>query len=202
MIRMRFCSATPQSQRTSQALDSPPLYMNCFELEMQSYQQRPNSANLGKTIMSLTFQVVVALALSMGQSHHQLLSIQIVKVSMIMAFAASFSGIFLRNSYPKSARIVENTGSIAAAVGFFIMTSIFLPVKFSWVAWLACVSAAESETKKSEAAAAASNEAASVHQIQDACTRDRDCLSAKGCARCKIKNCINGVCFCTDCGTN
>ncbi|KAK6252013.1 hypothetical protein QUC31_013733 [Theobroma cacao] len=51
---------------------------------------------------------------------------------------ASFSGIFLRSSYPKMANIIENIGSLIAAVGFFIMTSIFLPGNLYWVTWLAC----------------------------------------------------------------
>ncbi|XVE91700.1 hypothetical protein REPUB_Repub01dG0033300 [Reevesia pubescens] len=101
--------------------------INSFEIEMQSYQPRP-SVSLAKTIMSLTFQVVVALAQSssMGQAHNHLFPIDIVKISMIIGFAASFSEIFLRSSYPRIASIIENIGSLIAAVGFFILTTIFL----------------------------------------------------------------------------
>ncbi|WRX13893.1 hypothetical protein QQP08_006380 [Theobroma cacao] len=127
-----------QNEWRSQALDCIPLSINSLEIEMQSYQPRP-PVSLGKTILSLSFQIVVALALSssMGQAHH-VLPIDIVKISMIMAFAASFSGIFLRSSYPKMANIIENIGSLIAAVGFFKMTSIFLPGNLYWVTWLAC----------------------------------------------------------------
>ncbi|XWS23035.1 hypothetical protein CRYUN_Cryun29cG0086800 [Craigia yunnanensis] len=133
ITRIRFYSA---SQWRSQRLNG--LYLNYFEIEMQSYQPRP-SVSLGKTIMSLTLQVVVALVLSSskGQDDHHLLSIPTVIISMVMAFAASFSGILLRGSYPKTASIIENIGSLIAAVGFFIMTSIFLPENFTWVSWLA-----------------------------------------------------------------
>ncbi|EOY01534.1 Ileal sodium/bile acid cotransporter, putative [Theobroma cacao] len=136
ITRMRFYTASYQWR--SQALDCIPLSINSLEIEMQSYQPRP-PVSLGKTILSLSFQIVVALALSssMGQTHH-VLPIDIVKISMIMAFAASFSGIFLRSSYPKMANIIENIGSLIAAVGFFIMTSIFLPGNLYWVTWLAC----------------------------------------------------------------
>ncbi|XWS34250.1 hypothetical protein CRYUN_Cryun21dG0024100 [Craigia yunnanensis] len=133
ITRIRFYSASQQWR------SQPLLYLNSFEIEMQSYQPRP-SVSLGKTIMSLTFQVVVALALSssMGQDDHHLLPIHIVNISMIMAFAASFSGIFLRGSYPRTASIIENIGSLIAAVGFFIMSSLFLPENFTWVTWPAC----------------------------------------------------------------
>ncbi|XVE91701.1 hypothetical protein REPUB_Repub01dG0033400 [Reevesia pubescens] len=133
---MRFYSA---SQWRSQALDYLPLHINSFEIEMQSHQPRP-SVCLAKTIMSLTFQVVVASAQSssMGQAHNHLLPIDIVKISMIMGFAASFSGIFLRSSYPRIASIIENIGSLIAAIGFFILTSILLPQNFIWITWVAC----------------------------------------------------------------
>ncbi|OMO72210.1 hypothetical protein COLO4_27769 [Corchorus olitorius] len=49
-------------------------------------------------------------------------------------------------------------------------------------------------------ATVASNGAASIDQIQDACSRDRDCSLEPTCAGCNVKQCINGVCVCSDCG--
>ncbi|MBA0602515.1 hypothetical protein Gorai_002695 [Gossypium raimondii] len=60
------------------------------------------------------------------QSHHQ----QPRPNSLSLA---SFSGIFLHTSHPRIASIIGNTASVIAALGFFIMSSIFLPGNFTWV---------------------------------------------------------------------
>ncbi|KAB1994415.1 hypothetical protein ES319_D13G097400v1, partial [Gossypium barbadense] len=108
ITRIRCCSAAG-------SWGASPIcnYINCFEIEMQSHHQqpRPNSLSLGKTIMSLEFQAVFVLALSSSTEqadHHHLL-------------------------LPWIASIIGNTASVIAAIGFFIMSSIFLPGNFTWV---------------------------------------------------------------------
>ncbi|MBA0874909.1 hypothetical protein Goshw_023778 [Gossypium schwendimanii] len=137
ITRIRCCSAAG-------SLGASPIcnYINSFEIEMQSHhrQPRPNSLSLGKTIMSLAFQAVFALALSSSteQADHHHLLLPWSAASMVMAFAASFSWIFFHTSHPRIASIIGNTASVIAALGFFIMSSIFLPGNLTWVTWLAC----------------------------------------------------------------
>ncbi|KAM1277225.1 hypothetical protein ACFX13_030356 [Malus domestica] len=118
--------------------------------------------SLGKMVLSLAFQAVVALVLSPqsfplsspssssttttsragqadeSQPRHPLL-FNIFGVAMVFAFAGSFSGIFQRvHGNHGAAAILGNIGNVSAAIGFFLITSIFLPGVFAWIRWLAC----------------------------------------------------------------
>ncbi|TQD86065.1 hypothetical protein C1H46_028376 [Malus baccata] len=118
--------------------------------------------SLGKTILSLSFQTVVALALPSqsspssssssssttttnragqaeeSQPPHSLL-FHILGVVMAFAFAGSFSGIVQRvRGNHRAATILENTGYVSAVIGFFLIINIFLPGVFAWICWLAC----------------------------------------------------------------
>ncbi|KAK8567467.1 hypothetical protein V6N13_105432 [Hibiscus sabdariffa] len=64
------------------------------------------SANLEMTIMGLSFQAVLVLALPFSVEqvgHHMLLPVNICKISMLMAFSVSFSAIYMRNSHTRIA---------------------------------------------------------------------------------------------------
>ncbi|KAM1473485.1 hypothetical protein ACFX2I_029613 [Malus domestica] len=118
--------------------------------------------SLRKMVLSLAFQAVVALVLSPqsfplsslssssttttnragladeSQPRHPLI-FNIFGVAMVFAFAGSFSGIFQRvHGNHRAAAILGNIGNVSAAIGFFLITSIFLPGVFAWICWLAC----------------------------------------------------------------
>lgn len=68
VTRVRFITASrgirPRGGHHDE-FGSLPLYLNALEIEMQNHQQlKMNGSTLGKTTLSLTFQAVVALALS------------------------------------------------------------------------------------------------------------------------------------------
>ncbi|CAB4264868.1 unnamed protein product [Prunus armeniaca] len=101
-------------------------------MEMQTSPAPQAPLSLGKTILNLSFQAALTLAtqnsLSSGQAQEQppLLPLKIANVSFVIAFAASFTGIFLQHASPRAAKIVEIIGSFVTAMGFFVMTSLFL----------------------------------------------------------------------------
>lgn len=139
----------------SQSADHLPLYINDHYLsEMQRIQTKDNRFSLGKTIISLTFQAVAGLAMafrsslssstssSTGQSQEEDVSsvvpLDVVGVVMVIAFAAAFSGVFLKQAYPRAAYFFDMIGSLFVANGFFVMTSILIPKTLRWICWLAC----------------------------------------------------------------
>lgn len=128
-----------------QAGDCLPIYLHGCQIEVQSYQSKA-PLSLGKTVLGLTFQAIVSLTLASNpgqpdqdQDQPHLLALHMVGVAMVIAFAACFSSIFLTRAYPRAASLIEKIGSVSAALGFFLMTSIFLSNIFIWICWLACV---------------------------------------------------------------
>lgn len=127
-----------QRQWTPQASDYLPVFITDCHIELHSYQPK-TPLSLGKTILSLTFQAIVSFALAFqnSTSSHISSALLIVGVAMAIAFAACFSGIFLRDSYPNAANIIDKVGCVSAVIGFYLMTSTFLPNNSSWICWLA-----------------------------------------------------------------
>ncbi|KAL6349842.1 hypothetical protein AAG906_001729 [Vitis piasezkii] len=103
------------------------------------------SANLGKTIVSMTFQAGVGLVVPLSlqnsspaeQSHTPRSPLHVVQLAMVIGFVASFMGILLRHTCPVMASKMEKTGYLSAALGFFLMMSLFLPDKVMWIGWVA-----------------------------------------------------------------
>ena len=60
----------------------------------------------------------------------------IVSFAMVVAFAASFSERFLKNSYPTLARVNDKIGYISFALGFFGMIRELLSGSYLWMGWL------------------------------------------------------------------
>lgn len=135
--RSYSCSVA-QSQWKPQASDYLPVFITDCHIELHSYQPK-TPLSLGKTILSFTFQAIVSFALAFqnSTSSHISPALHIVGVAMAIAFAACFSGIFLRHSYPSAANIIQKIGCVSAVIGFYLMTSTFLPSNSSWICWLA-----------------------------------------------------------------
>ncbi|WJZ81359.1 hypothetical protein VitviT2T_001205 [Vitis vinifera] len=121
--------------------DVPPL----FQIIAQNGDRvAETSANLGKTVVSLTFQAGLGLlapslqnSSPAEQSHSPWNPLHVVEVAMVIGFAASFMGILLRHSCPVMASKMEKTGYLSAALGFFAMMTLFLPQKVMWIGWIA-----------------------------------------------------------------
>lgn len=126
-----------QSRWKPQPLEYLPDFITDCHIESHSYQPK-TPLSLGKTILSLTFQAIVSFALAFqnSTSSHIFPALHIVGVAMAVAFAACLSGIFLGHSYRNAANIIEKIGCVSAVIGFYLMTSTFLPSN-SWLCWLA-----------------------------------------------------------------
>ncbi|KAA8526686.1 hypothetical protein F0562_008111 [Nyssa sinensis] len=123
----------------------------------QSTRDR-GGVSLGKTFLGLTFQAALALMVFYYQnlsspppppppppspsSSHDInslphpLALHVVEAAMAIGFAGSLIGIFLRNAYPVTADIIEKTGSLSAALGFFVVVCMLLPGIFTCIGWL------------------------------------------------------------------
>ncbi|VVA24226.1 PREDICTED: Ileal sodium/bile acid cotransporter [Prunus dulcis] len=123
IIRVRCLTV---SQRRSRAVDDLPVYISAIDMEMQTSPAPQAPLSFGKTILNLSFQAALTLATqnssSLGQAQEQppLLPLKIANVSFVIAFAASFTGIFLQHASPRAAKIVEIIGSFLTAMGFFL----------------------------------------------------------------------------------
>ncbi|KAJ9709469.1 hypothetical protein PVL29_001107 [Vitis rotundifolia] len=121
--------------------DVPPLFQI---IAQHGDRVAETSVNLGKTIVSLTFQAGVGLLAPSLQnsspaepSHSPWSPLHVVELAMVIGFAASFMGILLRHTCPAMARKMEKTGYLSAALGFFAMMTLFLPQKVMWIGWIA-----------------------------------------------------------------
>ncbi|KAA8526687.1 hypothetical protein F0562_008110 [Nyssa sinensis] len=141
----------PRSQQ-----NPPTLLSNDFDIE-QGFQQFPQTlgpadrgVSLAKTFLGLTFQAALALMVFYYQSlspppspssSHDIksfphpLALHIVEAAMAIGFAGSLIGIFLRNACPVPADIIEKTGSLSAALGFFVIIWMMLPGIFTCIGW-------------------------------------------------------------------
>lgn len=125
--------------RRSISSDTLPLYVrsDVYNLESQSYQPDTRTG-LGKTMLGLTLQTVLPLALtsSSGTSLTSL-PIQLPTVAMVIAFAVFYMAMLLLNAYPRAANTLDKLASVVAMMGFFLMSIILLPSHFKWIGWLA-----------------------------------------------------------------
>ncbi|CAK9311433.1 unnamed protein product [Citrullus colocynthis] len=107
--------------------------------------QRPPPANssetqnnLGKTILGLTFQAVLALFISTPSSSPPFLT-HLFGAAVLISFAVSFAGLFLQNAFPRTALLFEKIGALIAAIGVCIIASLLLiHQNFAWISCLAC----------------------------------------------------------------
>ena len=102
-----------------------------------------SSANLGKTIVTLTFQAGVSLVIplslqipSPAEQFYTPWTLYVLLLALVIAFAASFMGILLRDTCPLMASKMEKAGCLSLALGFFVMMSMFLPHKVTWIGWI------------------------------------------------------------------
>ncbi|KAA0050246.1 putative Ileal sodium/bile acid cotransporter [Cucumis melo var. makuwa] len=105
--------------------------------------QRPSPANssktennVGKTILGLTFQAVLALFITSPNSSPPLLT-HLFAAAVLISFAVSFAGIFLQNGFPRIALLFEKIGALIAAIGVCIVASLLIHQNFAWISWLA-----------------------------------------------------------------
>ena len=113
--------------------DVPPLFQI---IAQHGDRVAETSVNLGKTIVSLTFQAGVGL-LAPSLQNSSPGPLHVVELAMVIGFAASFMGILLCHTCPAMARKMEKTGYLSAALGFFAMMTLFLPQKVMWIGWIA-----------------------------------------------------------------
>ncbi|EEF47664.1 conserved hypothetical protein [Ricinus communis] len=123
-ITRTICYLSLQSRFQVPIQNRLPYYVH--DIEIQRYQ--PKSSNFGKTTFSLSFQAAIALALSFqssstAQDQPHLQSLYAILVAMVIAVAASFIGIHLRDSCPRTASIVEKIGSLSALTGIILLVS-------------------------------------------------------------------------------
>lgn len=107
---------------------------------LQSPQATPSSSpqNLGKTILGLTFQAILALFISSPTSSPPFLT-HLFGGAVLISFAVSFAALFLQNSFPRIAHLFEKIGALFAAIGVCIIASFLLVHQnFAWICWLAC----------------------------------------------------------------
>lgn len=114
---------------------------NQYRTHQHMQMQQQPQLSLEKTVISLTFQAVIGLTIA-GQPPNlgdKLYHLYIFGVVMLLAFASSFSAILLKRAYPttRALRILEKMGYLFAALGFYLITSIFLPNNFTWICWVA-----------------------------------------------------------------
>ncbi|KAK9950045.1 hypothetical protein M0R45_005551 [Rubus argutus] len=113
-----------------------------YRTQLQSTESRQKpQPRLEKTVISLTFQALISLTVA-GQPPNlgdQLHHLHIFGMVMLSAFAFSFSAILLDRAYPGACapRILEKMGYLFAALGFYLITGIFLPNYFTWICWVA-----------------------------------------------------------------
>ncbi|KAI4314032.1 hypothetical protein L6164_026975 [Bauhinia variegata] len=127
------CISAYQNQELNHLL---PLYVSAIEMETSSFPPK-NPLNLAKIVTSMTFQAALGMFQTMyssGQFQDEPPNLGVV---MVIGFAASFSGMFLRHSYPRLANIIDKIGNLAFAICFFLMAKAFLSRSFMWVGWLA-----------------------------------------------------------------
>ncbi|KAL6350588.1 hypothetical protein AAG906_022298 [Vitis piasezkii] len=100
-----------------------------------------NSADGFSHIIPAGVGLVVPLSLQNSspaeQSHTPRSPLHVVQIAMVIGFVASFMGILLRHTCPVMASKMEKTGYLSAALGFFLMMSLFLPDKVMWIGWVA-----------------------------------------------------------------
>ena len=141
-----IASRVSLSYPRSRSLNSLPAFTNdvtTFDIESQCYQLVPSNKQKshGKTILGLTFQTVLTLALnSSSQNSSSLLPLNLAELTMVIAFAAFFIGICLSHLFPRLASTFDKISSVLAAMGFFFMTTcptLYLPSYFRWTGWLA-----------------------------------------------------------------
>ncbi|KAG6579132.1 hypothetical protein SDJN03_23580, partial [Cucurbita argyrosperma subsp. sororia] len=96
-------------------------------------------SNVGKAIIGLTSQALLAMFISSPSSSPPLLRV-LFGATMFISFLLSFAGIFLRNAFPKAARLFEKLGALFAAIGVSIIASFLLMHEnYAWISGLACV---------------------------------------------------------------
>lgn len=126
-----FIHAIAPSRRTLQHRTLP-LYV------IREFQSHPipttnRYTSFGEMSLNLAFQAAIGLIVSPQISPSRFL--QIAEVMLVINFGVSFSGVSLRNSFPKFANILEKFGLVLTSFIFFLMAASFLPARFCWIIW-------------------------------------------------------------------
>ena len=116
---------------------------NCLPVFIRM-QQSPqatadSSQKLGKIILSLSFQAVLALFISSPPTSPPPLLIHFFAAAVFISFAVSFAALFLHNSFPRTAHLFEKVGALFSAFGVcFIASFLLVHQNFAWICWVAC----------------------------------------------------------------
>ncbi|KAG6601930.1 hypothetical protein SDJN03_07163, partial [Cucurbita argyrosperma subsp. sororia] len=101
---------------------STPLEFQSINIKMHSPRPQPANSprNLGKTILNLTFQAILALSISAPTPSSSPLPTVLFRAAMFISFQVSFAGVFLKNVFPRIALLLEKLGALFLAIGVCI----------------------------------------------------------------------------------
>ncbi|KAI6686287.1 hypothetical protein NL676_032200 [Syzygium grande] len=110
-------------------------------------RRRLPPVNLGKVFLGLTYQAIVAFmvfhfssSVDMDKLRHSKLLLFLLnfsEVAVVVGFAASLVGVLMRELVStEMAMVAEKAGSASAALGFFLMMSMFLSKLSIGIGWV------------------------------------------------------------------
>ena len=111
---------------------------DCLPIYIKMQRPSPvNSPQFGNTFLSLTFQAIVGLFLSLNPSSSSPLPSRLFAAVMLTSFIFSYDGVILQKPFPKTAQLLQTFGALFAAIGTCIIGSLLLYPNFTWICWLA-----------------------------------------------------------------
>ncbi|KAF7850734.1 hypothetical protein BT93_L5083 [Corymbia citriodora subsp. variegata] len=96
------------------------------------------SQELGKAVLGLSVTIITGL-LSDQYRHLSHLHASLITLGLCAGFTATWSGMMLREVWPRVGSTSENIGMVAIFVAFFGLVASFLPPSLVWASWLCCV---------------------------------------------------------------
>ncbi|KAL3751462.1 hypothetical protein ACJRO7_012312 [Eucalyptus globulus] len=113
-------------------------------------RRRLPPVNLGKVFLGLTYQATVALmvfhfstSIDMDNLRHSMILsflLNFSEVAVVVGFTASLVGVLMRELvHTEMAMVAERAGSASAALGFFLMMSMFLSKLSIGIGWVCAV---------------------------------------------------------------
>lgn len=118
---------------------SMPLEFQSINIKMHSPRPQPANSpqNLGKINLVLAFQAILPLSISAPTRSSPLPTGLFVAV-MLISFAVSYAGVFLKNAFPRFALLLEKLGTLFLAIGVCIISGgLLVPQSYAWICWLA-----------------------------------------------------------------
>ncbi|KAL3751464.1 hypothetical protein ACJRO7_012314 [Eucalyptus globulus] len=109
-------------------------------------RKRLPPVNLGKVFLGLTYQAMVAFMVfqvDIDNLHHSMILsflLSFSEVAVVVGFTACVVGVLMRElAYTEMAMVAERAGSASAALGFFLMMSMFLSKLCIGIGWVCAV---------------------------------------------------------------